>query len=172
MTPSTAPAPFGASAATAAARAHVVAIAAAELGVTEVGGNNRGPRVEEYIAAGHGRPGDPWCAGFVTWCGLAMGEHTRRTWPLPRTMGCVALSEAALARGLRYKHPAEGAVFLLWFPRLARFAHTGFIEQVNPDGTCATIEGNTNDGGSREGWGVFRRRRHFSANDRFIWWWV
>jgi len=34
--------------------------------------------------------------------------------------------------------------------------HTGIVEKVN-GGFLTTIEGNTNDGGSREGIGVFRR---------------
>jgi len=35
-----------------------------------------------------------------------------------------------------------------------------------------TIEGNTNQGGSPEGIGVFRRRRTFGPDDRFVWWWA
>ncbi|MBK6507204.1 MAG: CHAP domain-containing protein [Ignavibacteria bacterium] len=38
------------------------------------------------------------------------------------------------------------------------FGHTGLVESVN-GGFLETIEGNTNEGGSREGIGVFRRNR-------------
>lgn len=38
------------------------------------------------------------------------------------------------------------------------FGHTGLVESVN-GGFLVTIEGNTNEGGSREGIGVFRRNR-------------
>ena len=37
--------------------------------------------------------------------------------------------------------------------------HTGFVEGLLPGGRLQTIEGNTNDGASREGVGVFRLQR-------------
>src|SRR6266536_1046931 len=47
--------------------------------------------------------------------------------------------------------------------------HSGFIERVN-GGKLVTIEGNTNEGGGREGIGVFRRtaRKIVSINKGFI----
>lgn len=51
-----------------------------------------------------------------------------------------------------------GDVFGLYFPEKARIAHVGFIDQW--DGTwLTTVEGNTNDSGSREGDGVYRKKR-------------
>ena len=145
----------------------VLASAVAEIGVTEVPpGSNAGPRVEEYLATVHLPKGNPWCAGFVAWCGVqVMGS----AWPVPRVGGCATLGDWAKKVGWRMLNPKLGDVFLLHFPKLGRFAHTGFITDV-PDasGKWGTIEGNTSGGGSREGWGVFRQRRAFGANDRFI----
>jgi len=47
----------------------LLAIAQAEVGVREVGGNNCGARVRDYQRATELRPlGDwPWCAAFVSW---------------------------------------------------------------------------------------------------------
>ncbi len=47
--------------------------------------------------------------------------------------------------------------------------HTGFVEGVQ-GGRLVTLEGNTNDDGSREGVGVFRRtgRKIVSINRGFI----
>ena len=50
--------------------------------------------------------------------------------------------------------------------------HVGIVESVSA-GVLATIEGNTNDGGSREGVGVFRRagangRKVVSINRGFV----
>ena len=66
--------------------------------------------------------------------------------------------------------PQPGDVFLLYYPALKRYAHTGFVLEVRDNGACVTIEGNTNDGGSRDGWGVFTRTRRFGIDDRFIRW--
>jgi hypothetical protein len=40
--------------------------------------------------------------------------------------------------------------------------HTGLVEKVSGD-FAITIEGNTNNGGSRDGDGVYRRRRLLST---------
>ena len=54
--------------------------------------------------------------------------------------------------------PTTGDVFGLYFPEKRRIAHTGFIDQW--DGTwLISVEGNTNVSGSREGDGVYRKRR-------------
>ncbi len=55
--------------------------------------------------------------------------------------------------------PAQAAdVFGLFFPEKGRIAHVGFIDQW--DGTwMISVEGNTNVSGSREGDGVYRKRR-------------
>ena len=111
--------------------------------------------------------GHPWCAAFVAHVGHAAYGAA---WPLPLTASCAALGEAAKAKKLLVTTPAPGDVFLLYYPKLGRFAHTGFVTAVRPDGTCETIEGNTNDGGSRDGWGVFARVRIFGPKDRFIRW--
>lgn len=152
--------------------ADLLAIATAEIGVVEVGGPNRGPGVEQYIRAAHGLPGQPWCAAFVSWCAIQMQRTYGHAWPLAPTMGCQSLADQAKAKGLRYLAPVPGAIFLLWFPTLHRFAHTGFVERVAPDGRCTTVEGNTNPAGGREGYGVFRRTRTFTPTARFIRWWL
>lgn len=152
---------------TVAAIREVLETAAREVGTTEVPPNsNAGPRVEEYLKMVHLSKGQPWCAAFVAWVGVtALGER----WPVPRVGGCATLGEWAKKERVRYLKPKVGDIGLLYFPKLGRFAHTFFIEST-PDvqGRWGTIEGNTSGGGSREGWGVFRRRRVFGVNDRFI----
>ncbi|SKB40131.1 hypothetical protein [Daejeonella lutea] len=54
--------------------------------------------------------------------------------------------------------PTTGDIFGLYFPEKGRISHTGFIDQW--DGTwMISVEGNTNIAGSREGDGVYRKRR-------------
>jgi hypothetical protein len=129
--------------------------------------SNSGQAVEAMLKLTGLGKGYPWCAAFVSWVGRAAYG---KDWPLPLTAGCKALGDAAEAKGLLVNRPLPGDVFLVWFPKLNRFGHTGFVVSVGEGGVCRCIEGNTNDGGSRDGWGVFERDRRFGAQDRFIRW--
>ena len=61
--------------------------------------------------------------------------------------------------------PRSGDVFGLYFPDKKRIAHVGFVDQWLGD-WLITVEGNTNDPGSREGDGVYRKRRQVGSLDR------
>ncbi len=54
--------------------------------------------------------------------------------------------------------PKMGDVFGLYFPEKGRIAHVGFVDKWQ-DPWVTTVEGNTNVLGSREGDGVYRKRR-------------
>jgi hypothetical protein len=146
----------------------VLAAARALLFVREVPKqSNAGQGVEAMLKVCGLGPGHPWCAAFTSYVGRsALGS----LWPLPLTAGCAALGEAAKAKGILVNKPLPGDVFLVWFPKLGRYGHTGFIVSVGDGVTHQCIEGNTNDGGSRDGWGVFERPRTFGPKDRFIRW--
>lgn len=145
----------------------VLFVASTQVNVTECPPNtNSGLKVEEYLDTVGLTKGQPWCAAFVAWCGRVA---LKQGWPLPLVGGCQTLYEKADAKGLIRTAPAVGDVFLLWFPKLNRFAHTGFVEAV-AGAQVTTVEGNTSGAGSREGWGVFRRTRTFGPQDRFIRW--
>jgi hypothetical protein len=153
---------------TAAQVAKVLEVARQEVGVTEEPpGTNAGPRVEEYLATVGLKKGNPWCAAFVCWVGhAAVGDDA---WMPPNTGGCAALGDWAKREGVRMLKPKIGDIFLLYFPKLKRFAHTGFVAgPPDESGKWATVEGNTSGGGSREGWGTFEHRRLFGPSDRFI----
>jgi hypothetical protein len=146
----------------------VLIVAAATEGATENPTNsNGGPYVQRVLKRTGLGPGLPWCAAYVADVGvIALQER----WPLPKTASCAALGEHAARAGILEEKPQVGDVFLVHYPSLGRFAHTGFVTAVRADGKIETIEGNTNDGGSRDGWGVFRRVRTPQAKDRFIRW--
>jgi lysozyme family protein len=150
----------------------VVTIADNEVGVREVPlGSNRGPRVNEYIRATGLDPMEdhyPWCMCFVYWCFEQASAQLRRANPAPKT-GSVLSAWARLkenAGGSRVVLTAEarrdpslvspGSVFFL--KTGASTGHTGIVAG-NFNGKLETIEGNTNDTGSREGIGVFRRTK-------------
>jgi hypothetical protein len=134
---------------------------------------NHGEAVVHFLKGVGLDGGYAWCAAFVHHVGdAALGSQ----WPLPATASCSQLGEFAKVKGILMDAPQAGDVFLLWEAVkengtiVHRFAHTGFVVSVNPDGSINTIEGNTNDDGSRDGWGVFKRTRHVKPDDKFVRW--
>lgn len=162
----------------------LVAAASAFIGVREEGGNNRGPMIERFLEKVGHKEGQPWCAAFVYYVGYwSHCEPTseRSAWPLPATASCYMLGQFARKKQILVKEPMPGDVFLVYNPLLMRFAHTGIVVQVSrrelrASGSvwyeCITIEGNTNEEGSRDGDAVARKPRRFypEAGDRFIRW--
>ena len=146
-------------------------------------GSNRGERVDEYLRAVGLDPAAgsyAWCAAFVYWCFSKGAAAAGRVNPLPKTAGALALWRGAGAAGARQISSAEaqatpslvrpGQIFVL--STGGGFGHVGFVESAAA-GVLTTIEGNTNDGGSREGVGVFRRtgpngRKLSSINKGFL----
>ena len=127
-----------------------------EIGVREQGGANRGERVEAYLASVGLGPGYAWCAAFVSWCFQQTGIIAPRSAWVP---SFAVQSKRIVQRGeVTHRLPQSGDVFLIWFRRLNRPAHTGFVDRWNTD-WVVTVEGNTNASGSREGDGVYRKRR-------------
>ncbi len=148
--------------------AKVLEIAAGEVGVLEVPlGSNRGPKVDQYLTAvSPSLLGQPWCTAFLYWvfgkASTALGIAN----PFPQTAGVhnawrlsgksrpaadiVTVEEAARDPSLI----RPGAVFFIDTGHGR--GHVGLVV-ANLNGKLVTIEGNTNDGGSREGIGVFRR---------------
>ena len=161
--------------------ARMLEIAAREVGVLEQPpGSNRGPRVDEYLRTVGLDPGAgsfAWCAAFVYWCFEQAGRSLGRENPLIRTAGVLDHWRKAEQRGISRLVPAEvvpspgrirpGMIFVMDFG--GGVGHTGLVESVQ-GGFLVTLEGNTNDGGSREGVGVFRRtgRKVASINRGYL----
>jgi hypothetical protein len=148
-----------------------LAAAAAAVGVMEnPPGSNRGPEVDRYL---RGVGIDPttgsyaWCAAFVYACFDEAARKLGRKNPLIRTAGVLDHWQRAGAVGVTritaaraHVDPGQvraGQIFIIDVGAPGGAGHTGLVEQVEA-GRLTTIEGNTNDGGSREGVGVFRRR--------------
>lgn len=147
------------------------------MGVTErPPGTNRGVEVDYWVKECGLDPalGLAWCAAFVGQVGRqALGA----SWPCPRTasvMALVAWAERRTTAGVWQTNPVVGDLFVLWEPGLQppRYGHVGFVErfELGPPVVLHTVEGNTNAGGSREGYGVFARARSLLPSTRFIRW--
>jgi peptidoglycan hydrolase-like protein with peptidoglycan-binding domain len=145
-------------------RAAVLTIARGQIGVLENPlGSNRGPQVDTYHRAAGLDPAAgnyAWCVSFLQWVFAQAFQSS----PLFRTAGVHVLwakrmvgSTAVVTANKASRHTVKpGMVFVL--DTGGGKGHVGLVEAVNGSkGTLVTIEGNTNNGGSREGVGVFQR---------------
>lgn len=144
----------------------VLAIAAKEVGVREIGNTNTGRRVREYQDADTlGGTGYPWCASFVSW---VLKQAKVENWLY--TASCDFILDWARRNNLISKSPQAGDVFLLLSASNPNDAiHTGFVESVEAN-KFTTLEGNTNTDGSANGNGVYRLKRTNSARYVFVRW--
>ncbi|ADY53783.1 hypothetical protein Pedsa_3248 [Pseudopedobacter saltans DSM 12145] len=127
----------------------------AELGVRELSNRNDGERVETYLAYTGNKKGDAWCASFVCWVlGKAGVVNPRSAWS-----PALFLKDRVIWQPKNKRvAPQKGDVFAIWFVDKGRIAHCGFVDEWN-DKLVVTVEGNTNEAGSRDGDGVYRKRR-------------
>jgi peptidoglycan hydrolase-like protein with peptidoglycan-binding domain len=140
--------------------------------LTISGEANSGPWVRSYMGGNEGTEWF-WCMGFVQaiidQAASVEGKDFRTLMPLTYscdTVGTTGLQKGLLSRFTQVrKNPSivkPGDVFLLqktphdWF-------HTGLVIAVR-NGVFDTIEGNTNEDGSANGVGVYRRSRNFMVS--------
>lgn len=130
-------------------------IAQGEIGKCEIPkGSNSGPDVDKYLASVDIHTPAPWCMAFVYWCFVracvALGVNN----PLLKTGSCAAQYNSR-ARYL-VSSPQPGDIGFLDFGN-GKW-HVFFIETVEHD-VVHTIDGNTNQDGSRDGYEVERKIR-------------
>lgn len=148
-------------------------IASTQVGVSEQPkGSNDGPEVASYLRSIGLGPSYAWCMAFVYWnfALAALLKGTRN--PVAKVGGvmeCYRKAQEAKYKvivnngKLLPKDILPGDVFFMRFDKGT--GHVGIVEGVELKGgvTCIhTIEGNTNDDGSREGIEVARRSRLLS----------
>lgn len=120
---------------------------------------NSGPAVDAYLSTVGMPPGFAWCAAFVYWCFSVGAASLNVPNPCPRTAGALRLWGKAPSTqkfGKRIE-PEPGDVFVIDHGH--GLGHVGFVAAVVDERTIATVEGNTNGVGAREGDGVYARTR-------------
>ena len=135
----------------------------------EVGGQNRGPWVRLYMK-GHEGNDYPWCAGFVSFVLKQACVAHGISLPVVQTFSCDSLAASGKQNAcfvgeskVNTESVLAGDIFLC--RRTATdWTHTGIVLEVD-DQTFDTIEGNTNDEGSREGYEVCQRTRAYKRKD-------
>lgn len=145
----------------------MVELAKREVGVEEINGTNCGPRVNEYKAATWLDPEKswPWCAAFICWLVREACKGEKYTFKLPQTAGAWDFENWSRAQDMsvKTKKPHAGDIKagdIVVFT----FSHIGLaISDADEFGYVLTVEGNTDSSGSREGGGVFQKRRKISS---------
>jgi hypothetical protein len=140
----------------------------------EVGKANCGPWVRLYMTGKQGAEWY-WCAGFVCFILKQAADTLKKAMPFPSTFSCDTLAAVAKERGLfvaekamAQRNPGKrdmtpGSIFL---DRRTPtdWTHTGLVTAFHGD-AFETIEGNTNDDGSRDGYEVCKRVRGYVKRD-------
>jgi len=126
--------------------AGLLAAAQREVGVAEQPpGSNDSARIAVYRRATAGSGVGPWCAYFTSWAareaGMPLGENGQG-------FGSVDALYAWAQRAGRAVQNGPGVVprpgdLIVWDE------HIGVVEGVQPDGSIATVEGNSSDRVSR-----------------------
>lgn len=127
-----------------------------QIGVRETTGHNDGEAVESYLAYVGFNKGASWCAAFVSWCHGQVGVGNPRSAWSPSLFPPEKLIYSR--GGINKRQSIPGDVFGIYYDNLGRIGHVGFIDGVKGN-NYITVEGNTNDAGSREGEGVYRKIR-------------
>ena len=133
----------------------------------EVGGQNRGPWVRHFM---RGNEGDawPWCCGTVCTI-LKQASTLAGEMKIKYTASCDVLAQQAMKLGAfvvgeKREDLAPGALFLIRGKVPGDWTHTGIVTNFNVD-HYFTIEGNSNDEGSREGHELCARIRAYRNVD-------
>jgi hypothetical protein len=170
-------------------RAAIVIKAMGEVAakVHEVGGDDLGPKVEEYQRLVGLYPGSPWCGGFVTWCvthglglpkrpkwasngGMAVGGWIGALTALKKAgmhdyyVTALSGQESKVKPGWVFAQGRDEEMGALARSGVLTKGHTGIIVGLDPKDpdTFISAEGNTDSSGSALGIGVYEKRRKFS----------
>ena len=136
----------------------------------EIGGQNKGPWVRLYMKGYEGEAW-PWCAGFASFILKQACDTLNAPLPLGTSFSCDILAANAKAKGIFLKGSQIKAgkkltpgSFFLERRTSTDWTHTGIVVDTE-DSVFLTIEGNTNDEGSREGYEVCSRIRGYKNKD-------
>ena len=143
----------------------ILAIAKSQVGLQELPkGSNWGEHVQKYLSSVNINFPASWCMAFVYWCYREAARDLGVVNPLFRTGGVLAQwNKTATVK--RRTTPMRGDIFIMDFG--GGLGHTGIVAEVIGD-SIKTIEGNSNDEGSREGFEVCERTRKIKSCKGFI----
>jgi hypothetical protein len=136
----------------------------------EIAGPNCGPWVRLYMDGGEGE-NFLWCAGFVSYMLGQACRDLEQPRPIAKTQSCDDLANDAKNRGIFFPantspRPEPGWLFVRR-KSPGDWTHTGLVVGADAN-VFRTIEGNTNDDGSREGYEVCALTHAYTDKYDFI----
>lgn len=123
-------------------------------------GSNRGPLIDRWNTNVNAPIGSFWCASFVSGVALEWETKSGLDWPLCFSADCDVWLSVAKKHGVLQRSPQAGDLMLLvkTFSNGRQDAfHIGIVEGVDENGIWKSIEGNSNNDGSRNGYEVAHR---------------
>lgn len=124
-------------------------------------GSNRGPELDAWAHELGIGVGQPWCGTFVTICLKRAGY--KGPFP-PNPASTHSWADWARLHGHTAQTAQRGDVFVLLYT--AKTGHMGAI--LSNGAPVRTIEGNSNDDGSREGYEVVRHARTIKPSPKKV----
>lgn len=138
-------------------REKVKGVYLSQVGIREATGKNDGEQVEKYLRSVGLSKGYPWCAAFVNYCLTETGAKTCKSAWVPSWF---PPHRIVYRQGRELQRvPLRGDTFGIWFTKMRRLAHIGFVHTWGDGKYVTTIEGNTGPDGGRDGDGVYRKYR-------------
>ena len=153
----------------------IIYIAKSQVGVVE-NPSNWGRDVSAYLRSVGIRFPAAWCGAYVHWCymmyscdidfrSLKLGYVPN--WSKGEMTQYVVWDKRTSDVKIQDFEFQPGDLCTIYFNNLKREAHI-FMVIEKRNGQLITIEGNTNDGGSRDGYGVFIRQRSLSSVHKVV----
>ncbi len=142
-----------------------IEIASKYIGVTEQPvGSNRGPLIDRWNTNAHAPLGSFWCASFVSAVAMEWEAQSGKDWPLCISADCdVWLANARKNKCISAKG-RPGDIVLLVSGNDAY--HIGVVTGYSEAGTLMSVEGNSNNDGSRNGYMVAKRNNLYSGRNK------
>lgn len=129
-------------------------IAISQIGNQEIPKNsNWGKHVQKYLASVNINFPAYWCMAFVYWCFDEAAKEMKIENPLPKTAGVLDMWNK-VPDEWKVKEPQKGDIGILDYGK--GMGHT-FIVTSSAKDIVQTVEGNSNDEGSRNGYEVCRK---------------
>jgi len=138
-------------------------------------GSNRGLLIDRWNHRVGAPLGSFWCASFVSAMTRDFALANDITFPLSPSASCDDWLMQARRKNCLSSYPAPGALGLILSPSNSNDATHIFVLGPKTGDVYPSVEGNSNSGGSRNGYSVAERKNHLAGRNAsrvvYIHWW-
>jgi hypothetical protein len=128
------------------------------IGIRELTGNNDGEEVQKILSYSGLSGNYPWCSAFINYVFILNGIDLNLKYPA-YVPSYFPKDKLIYVRGqYKLREPIYGDLIGIYFKSKGRLSHIGFYDGQT-EKYYISVEGNTNGVGSREGDGVYRKKR-------------